>query len=105
MVSADVCQAAQVTGSPHQLTSSRIFQRSDMVGEVGCTVQYSTVKYSTFQYSAVQCSTVQYSTLECSAVQYITVQCSTVQYGAVHIDTQNGTYITIRIHKPKNKIT
>ena len=35
MVSADVCQAAQVTGSPHQLTSSRISQRSDMVGEVG----------------------------------------------------------------------
>ena len=32
---ADVCQAAQVTGSPHQLTSSRISQRYDMVGEVG----------------------------------------------------------------------
>jgi hypothetical protein len=31
-VSADVCQAVQLTGSPHQLTWSRI---SDVVGEVG----------------------------------------------------------------------
>jgi hypothetical protein len=35
LVSADVCQAAQITGSPHQLTSSRISQKSDVVLEVG----------------------------------------------------------------------
>ena len=35
LVSADICQAVQLTGSPHQLTWSRISQRSDDVGEVG----------------------------------------------------------------------
>jgi len=34
LVSANVCQAAQPTGFPHQLTSSRTSQISDMVGEV-----------------------------------------------------------------------
>jgi hypothetical protein len=35
LVIANFCQAAQVSGSPHQLTSSRISQGSDVVGEIG----------------------------------------------------------------------
>jgi len=35
LVSANIWQPAQLTGSPHQLTLSLISQRSDMVGEVG----------------------------------------------------------------------
>ena len=34
LVSANVCQAAQLTGSPLQLNSSRTSQTSDTVGEV-----------------------------------------------------------------------
>jgi hypothetical protein len=33
-VRANVCQAVQISGSPHQLTSSRISQGSDVVGEI-----------------------------------------------------------------------
>jgi hypothetical protein len=32
-LSADVCQAVQLTDSPHQITSSRTCQRPDVVGE------------------------------------------------------------------------